>query len=89
MTNCSPSVRPNVDTYGQSGQTVVVMISEMGGQLNNILHSSTTVCDVTRKIFLKHLVTANCNDHGSMDMRACHNIEQATVYNVGNKQHNT
>ena len=34
---------------------LVVMVSEMGGQLNNVLHSSITVCDLTEKIFLKQL----------------------------------
>jgi len=38
------------------------MVSEMGGQLNSALHSSTTVCDLTQKIFLKQLLTANSND---------------------------
>ena len=28
------------------------MVSEMGGQLNNALHTSTAVCGLTQKIFL-------------------------------------
>jgi len=38
------------------------MVSEMGEQLNNVLHSSITVCDLTQKIFLEQLLTANSND---------------------------
>jgi len=41
---------------------LIVMVSKMGGQLNSALHSSTTVCDLTQKIFLKQLLTANAND---------------------------
>jgi len=37
------------------------MASETGGQLN-VLHSSITVRDLTRKIFLKQLLTAKSND---------------------------
>jgi len=34
----------------------------MHGQLNNVSHSLMTVCNLTQKIFLKQLLTANSND---------------------------
>jgi len=58
------------------------MVSEMGGQLNNVLHSSITVCDLTQKIFLEQLLTTPITqpDHGSMDMRPGHITKQVNVY---------
>jgi len=47
---------------GKNLCVLVVMVSEMSRHLNSAWHSSTTVCHLTQRIFLKQLLTANCND---------------------------